>query len=338
MSNQDPIDSAGGLEIPTLRRTIKSARKTAFPSGSNAAYMVISALFVAVLAAVAAGCGSELSRSLGNIDSVDSSESSPGDRARNESWRSDGSGDDPSSEWAHIRRSSKPDWAKGSVLERSGGAGGSPSASERGADSDEEDGGSSTNQHSLVAVDRQHALSADYTPEDLTFVRPLDIPTLGGGSMKLQKETAESASKMLKDARKEGMDLVVCSAYRSYEAQIVSYGRLTSIYGEEAKDLVAEPGHSEHQLGTAIDVSNAKTDYRLVQSFADTESAAWMRQNAVDYGFVLSYPRHAEEHTGYRWEPWHYRYVGKENALEYERGDYDSPQQFFLEKGEPPRG
>lgn len=211
-------------------------------------------------------------------------------------------------------------------------------ASERKADSYVEDEESNKSQNSLVAVDRQHALPADYTPEDLTFIQPLDIPTLGGGSMKLQEETAESASKMLKAARKDNVDLVVCSAYRSYEAQVISYGRITSIYGEEAKDLVAEPGHSEHQLGTVIDVSDAKTDYQLVKSFADTESAAWLRRHAIDYGFVLSYPRHAEEHTGYRWEPWHYRYVGKKNALEYERGDYDSPQQFFLEKGEPPQG
>lgn len=155
--------------------------------------------------------------------------------------------------------------------------------------------------------------------------------------MKLQQETADAASKMLEDAQKEGIELVVCSAYRSYDAQVVSYGRLTNIYGEEAKDLVAEPGHSEHQLGTAIDVSNAKTDYRLVQSFAETESAAWMRRNAIDYGFILSYPRHAEGQTGYRWEPWHYRYVGEENALEYKKGDYESPHQLFLEKGEPPQ-
>lgn len=281
--------------------------------------MIIYALAVAAFAAVTTGCGAEFSRSLGNIDSVDSSESSSGNR-----WSPVDSDEIPSSEWASIRRASKPDWAK-----KSGEAGGATSASEHRADPE---AGSNTNRHSLVAVDRQHALPADYIPEDLTFVRPLDIPTLGGGSMKLQKETAEAASKMLEDARKDGIELVVCSAYRSYEAQVVSYGRITSIYGDEAKDLVAKPGHSEHQLGTAIDVSNAKTDYQLVQSFADTESAAWMRRNATDYGFVLSYPQHAEEHTGYRWEPWHYRYVGKENAREYKKGDYDSPQQFFLEK------
>jgi len=185
----------------------------------------------------------------------------------------------------------------------------------------------------LVVVDGEHGLPEDYAPDDLEPLHPLGIKTLGGGGMLLRREAAQATSRMVADAAERGIELVVCSAYRSYEAQAVSRGRMAAVYGERAGDFVASPGYSEHQLGTAIDLSNAEVGYQLVQRFGDTEAYRWLEENAVDYGFVLSYPEEAEEVTGYKWEPWHYRYVGQQNARVYAGGDYESPQRFFLEEG-----
>lgn len=321
--------SARGAGISTSRHK-RDARRPG--SISHAVKTACAVAFVLSFAGLGTGCISELPRSLGNIDS--SSETRTGSK-NEEPERAEA---DPTSPWATLREASEPYWAGDDPLENT--TAGEPASldTESEEDSENPEGQDAPAGDSLVAVDRQHGLPHDYAPDDLKFVQPLGIPTLGGGSMKLREETAEAASRMLEDARDEGISLVVCSAYRSYDAQVVSYERLTNIYGEEAEGFVAAPGHSEHQLGTVIDVSNAKMDYRLVQRFADTKASEWLRQNALDHGFVLSYPRHAEEHTGYQWEPWHYRYIGKENAARYEEGDYHSPQQFFLEKGVLPEG
>lgn len=185
----------------------------------------------------------------------------------------------------------------------------------------------------LVVVDREHGLAADYVPDDLVSLKDLGIRTLRGERLRLRDEAAEAASRMISAAEADGIRLVVNSAYRSHEEQLFSYERLKSIYGEQAEGFSAHPGHSEHQLGTVIDVSTASTDYRLTQSFGETEASRWLVRNAADYGFVLSYPEEAEETTGYLWEPWHYRYIGPENAHRYYEGDYESPRRFFLEEG-----
>lgn len=242
------------------------------------------------------------------------------------------------SEWETLREASQPAW----VGDHEQSVENPPTVPEReearpresGSDEPRTPGGNPDD--ALVVVDREHGIPPDYTPDDLVPLQPLGIQTLRGERMKLRDEAAEAAARMLADAREAGFYLTVCSAYRSHEAQVVSHGRLTAIYGEGAQALIAPPGHSEHQLGTVIDVSNAQVDYRLLQSFGETEASEWLRQYAADYGFVLSYPRGAEEHTGYRWEPWHYRYIGRDNAREYRAGDYDSPQRFFAQKGVRP--
>ena len=94
---------------------------------------------------------------------------------------------------------------------------------------------------------------------------------------------------------------------------------MTGVLGPEAGRLSATPGHSQHQLGTAVDLTNAAADYKLGASFARTSAHRWLDHHAWEYGFVLAYPSGEEERTGYRWEPWHYRYVGVENAEHLER-------------------
>jgi D-alanyl-D-alanine carboxypeptidase len=292
------------------------------------------------------GCAAEIPRSLGNIES---------------SRDSDPDTDLPatvpeqSSEWEAIREIYEPYWARDSGSEetarsdrqdsnREGSKTGEGDEGDKVADATDATNAADAADAApagrpdelLMVVDRHNGLPPGYEPDELVFLRPRDVPTLGGGSMKLRKPAARAVSRMIGGAREDGIELLVSSAYRSYEAQVVSYGRLTAIYGEQAKNFSAPPGHSEHQLGTAIDVSNSDTNYRLIQHFGETAASEWLHHNAASYGFVLSYPREAEEHTGYSWEPWHYRYVGKENARLYEEGDYASPQSFFRERGGAP--
>lgn len=280
------------------------------------------------------GCATEAPRSLGSIETARELRESPAGAGEN-------------SEWETLRESLEPAWAKepDSRAQAIPEAGGSGAASEDGKGVEDGDGDSPESSPeeprtpaggpnaALMVVDHEHGLPPDYVPEDLAPLHPLGIPTLRGERMKLREAAAEATARMLADAREAGFELLVCSAYRSHEAQAASHDRLTAIYGEAARDFSAPPGHSEHQLGTVIDVSNASVGYRLHQDFGETRAAEWLRRNAAGYGFVLSYPRGAEEHTDYRWEPWHYRYIGRENALAYHEGDHESPQQFFAREG-----
>lgn len=285
-----------------------------------------------------AGCDRELPPSLGNIDSSRETDSKDSKNAPPTTLPV------RSSEWAIIREASKPHWSRDEAPEEASAPDNEEPARDDATESgDESGGGGETDPSSgaqtgspdkpLIVVDRHHELPPKYEPDDLKFLHPLDIPTLGGGSMKLREQAARATSEMVAAAREDDIELLVSSAYRSYDTQVVSYQRLVSIYGDRAKSFSAPPGHSEHQLGTAIDLSNSETDYRLIQRFGETEASAWLGRNAASYGFVLSYPPESEQHTGYDWEPWHYRYVGEENARSYEEGDYASPQEFFLERG-----
>ncbi len=165
-----------------------------------------------------------------------------------------------------------------------------------------------------VLVDRSHALPPDYAPDDLVSLRDHGVVTLGGDVLRLRRDAAEHLASLVEAAAAAGEELVVASAYRSYEEQQVSYERLASVYGADANGMSATPGHSQHQLGTAVDFTNAAASYQVWLPFGRTSAYWWLEQHAGEYGFVLAYPSGEERETGYQWEPWHYRYVGVENA------------------------
>ena len=170
----------------------------------------------------------------------------------------------------------------------------------------------------LVLVDRSHTLPPDYVPSDLVSLSAYGVPTLGGREMLLRREAAEHLRSLMVDAAADDEDLVVASAFRSYEGQKASYGRLKSIYGPGADAMSATPGHSQHQLGTAVDLTNAGADYQIRRSFARTSAYDWLQAHATEHGFVLAYP-HGKNQTGYYFEPWHYRYIGVGNARRLEQ-------------------
>jgi D-alanyl-D-alanine carboxypeptidase len=126
-------------------------------------------------------------------------------------------------------------------------------------------------------------------------------------------------------ARADGVTLVFSSAYRSHSYQAGLFARYADQYGEAQADrFSARPGHSQHQLGTAIDFGS------IDDTFAETAAGKWMADNAWRFGFSLSYPQDMEELTGYIWESWHFRYITKPGA-HIERDYFGGIQQYFLE-------
>lgn len=186
----------------------------------------------------------------------------------------------------------------------------------------------------LVLVDKEYFLSPLYTPPDLVFLGDYGVPVLGWNGM-LREEAAEHLAELVSAADSEGMELAVASAHRSFYEQSLAYSFYTGLYGSEAGRVSAMPGHSEHQLGTTVDFTNAAVGYGILQDFGYTEASAWLQENAAEYGFVLSYPEGEEEKTGYVWEPWHYRYVGVEAARNIREKDVDA-RDFLLEEGVKP--
>lgn len=113
-----------------------------------------------------------------------------------------------------------------------------------------------------------------------------------------------------------GIELAAVSGFRSYERQAAIFANAVQRKGEvEANRVSARPGQSEHQTGLAMDVSSASVGYALVEAFGETVEGKWLAQNAPKYGFIIRYPKGKEHITGYRYEPWHLRYVGVEHAM-----------------------
>ena len=189
-------------------------------------------------------------------------------------------------------------------------------------------------EHPLVMVDKEHALPARYVPPDLVYLSYYDVPFTGRDKM-LRKDAAEQLSRLTTDANMEGVEVLVSSAYRSYYDQTSAFSYYTYLYGTEANRVSALPGHSEHQLGTTVDFTNAEVNYEISQDFGETKASRWLREHAAEYGFVMSYPKGKEEETGYVWEPWHYRYVGLENAPKIKDSEKSSPA-YVRDKGEAP--
>lgn len=180
----------------------------------------------------------------------------------------------------------------------------------------------------LVPVDKERRLPSDCAPPDLVAI---DADFALGEEL-LRSEAARAVEQMLSDAASAGHTLVVRSGYRSFETQRQTFNYWVEQLGEEeAQRVSARPGHSEHQLGTAADITGPEVDWELDQAFAETPGGRWLRDNAWRYGFVLSYPENAEAVTGYIFEPWHYRYVGVDHAQAIVEGDY-IPGQYLLDR------
>jgi len=157
----------------------------------------------------------------------------------------------------------------------------------------------------LILVNKYHYLNASYVPNDL-------VKASGCGNPTLTKEAATAYDLMCIDITKAGLYMNEATSYRSYSFQAAIYKDYLKTYGQTYTDTIAaRPGFSEHQTGLAVDLNTGDPKFSV---FITTETYQWVSQNCTKYGFILRYPKGKEDITGYRFESWHYRYVGIETA------------------------
>ena len=154
-----------------------------------------------------------------------------------------------------------------------------------------------------------------YVPRDLG---PIDGKyTAYGPLVCMDKDAGKEFTTMVTDAHKEKLDIQITTAFRSYTFQNSLYQQDLNNKKKATSEAVAKPGYSEHQLGVAMDLTSASIQYSHTSTkFKDTPEYTWMKANAYTYGFVESYPEGKEKITGYMYEPWHWRYVGIDKALQ----------------------
>lgn len=132
------------------------------------------------------------------------------------------------------------------------------------------------------------------------------------------KEAREAFNEMNVEAIKAGYELDAFSTYRSYDRQVELYNNYVARDGKVAADTYsARPGFSEHQTGLAFDIGEVgnSADY-ADDRFGETEAGKWLAAHAHEYGFIMRYPQGKAKITGYKYESWHFRYVGKKIATE----------------------
>jgi D-alanyl-D-alanine carboxypeptidase len=182
-----------------------------------------------------------------------------------------------------------------------------------------------------VTVNKQRPLDPlDYAPADL--VTP-DVPlkyAAGSQESLVRQEAARALQDMFAAAEADGLSLLFVSGYRSYGYQQSLFNRYASEMGEAAAEQIsARPGHSEHQTGWAADIGAASRECEVETCFGDMPEGQWVAANAHRFGFIVRYPQGLTGTTGFDYEPWHLRYVGKPLAAELNRTNTPTLEQFF---------
>ena len=168
----------------------------------------------------------------------------------------------------------------------------------------------------LILVNEDHPLDASYVPEKLTEISP---------GYPVDDRIITDLKQMLDDGAAQGLSMYVTSAYRSYDQQIETFNasmqnrlnqKMTPLQAyQETSTSVALPGTSEHATGLAVDIIS--TEYEALDDRqGDTDEQKWLMEHCWEYGFILRYPPEKSDITGIIYEPWHYRYVGKDAAKE----------------------
>ncbi len=170
-----------------------------------------------------------------------------------------------------------------------------------------------------MLVNKFHYLKNDYLPDDIVPIS--NWYAYNGHSIK--KEVYDKYVSMWKAANEQGLRLLVNSSYRTFEDQQKEYDMSND-------DYASRPGFSEHQTGLALDIV---TDNIIGNEFENTDEFKWLQENAHLYGFILRYPKDKEYITGYNYESWHYRYVGKELATKVKESGltYDEYYAYYCE-------
>lgn len=158
-----------------------------------------------------------------------------------------------------------------------------------------------------MLVNKHYKLDEDFVPDDLV---EFDQEYCNDEVQEGNREAVVAFKNMYEAAKKEGLGLVINSSYRSYQDQENICNTFKDLYGEGyVTKYVALPGFSEHQTGLAFDIGSTSS-----KVFAESKEYEWMKENAYKYGFILRFTKSNAYITGFRSEPWHYRYVGKKIA------------------------
>ncbi len=171
-------------------------------------------------------------------------------------------------------------------------------------------------------ITKEKGIPVSYIPPNL--IRLNKSITSNGIVICLRKEVAHAVSAMINASISDGVSIKVCSGYRNPNDQNYLVALYSYLEGPKALNEVALPGHSEHQLGTAVDLTD-RTLTCTSDNFKSTPASTWLIKNAYKYGFNLSYPKHETNTDGYIYESWHWRYLGKKVArrLHEENISYD---------------
>ncbi len=171
------------------------------------------------------------------------------------------------------------------------------------------------NDWKLILVNKENYLPDNYE---------VNLKTING-NMKVDERIYNDLKNMLNDAKKEDLDLLICSSYRSTSKQKKLFNDKIKEYKnkgysdeeayKEASYWVLIPGTSEHETGLSVDIVSIDNQV-LDENQEKTKEQKWLMENSYKYGFILRYPTNKKDITGVNYEPWHYRYVGKENALQ----------------------
>lgn len=158
----------------------------------------------------------------------------------------------------------------------------------------------------ILIANKTYALPSTYNP---------------GG---LRSEFMTAFNKMKEAAKNDGVTITIISGYRSYSYQKALYDGYVKTYGKAMTDTFsARPGNSEHQSGLAADLN------RIDDNFGNTKEGKWLDLNASKYGFILRYPKGKQSITGYKYEPWHFRYIGDEAANLYQNGEWTTLEEYL---------
>ncbi|MBB6735647.1 M15 family metallopeptidase [Cohnella sp. CBP 2801] len=168
-----------------------------------------------------------------------------------------------------------------------------------------------------VLVNKQNKLPDDYDPSDLVYPDVRFTFTEKIEKREMRKVAADALEKLFAAADKDDVPLAGVSAYRSFARQKSLFEAYVKKDGlEKARTYSAYPGTSEHETGLAIDVSGSDGKCAATDCFAGTKEAKWLAEHSYEYGFIIRYPEGKEDITGYKYEPWHLRYVGLDAAKE----------------------
>ena len=185
-----------------------------------------------------------------------------------------------------------------------------------------------------MLVNKENLLSKDYIPEDMVEIHePMGSKIDASYINSLNIEAYRWFKIMQVDAYKLGYEIFIDSSYRSYEYQERVFNATAAEKGlDHALKYVAPPGGSEHQTGLAFDVIFRRNGEMIEEQKETDPEISWLHRNAHKYGFILRYPKGKEQITGFNYEPWHFRFVGRELAMKLKESDQTLEEYYELKR------